>query len=328
MSKKPSATAIGLFLVVGMVLLVGGLMLFSTIKWFEEKTDYIVYFDGSVKGLSVGASVRYRGIRIGTVNNILIRHNQNSEDPAIPVLFEVNDDDLRKKMDVEPLLVGSDDAFAQRVRQGLRAQLESESMVTGVLFVSLMFLPKAPPPVFHQAEKRYREIPSVTSGMESLFETIQELDLKGIVTRVNSILTKLEGELDAAQMKQISAGIVRVLDSLHEVVDDPNIKRTVAASYGAAKELRDLSRAINKRVPVLADHVEASLVSVKSTLVEMERATADVRDTLGADSPLRSETVKSLEHLRRAVQSIEALAEFLRRYPDALVAGRKPPKRR
>src|SRR5215471_4628728 len=76
LSQKANPTTIGLFIVVGLGLLLGGLLLFSSGKWFRTTEKYIVYFDTSLQGLEAGAPVKYRGVTIGRVVEVLIAHNQ------------------------------------------------------------------------------------------------------------------------------------------------------------------------------------------------------------------------------------------------------------
>ena len=77
MSKKANPTAVGLFVIIGSVLLVAGFITFGNFEWKGESETYLLYFDSSVKGLSVGAPVTHRGVTIGAVSQILLRHNQD-----------------------------------------------------------------------------------------------------------------------------------------------------------------------------------------------------------------------------------------------------------
>src|ERR1044071_6495582 len=80
MSKKANPTSIGLFFAVGIALGVAGLLMFSSRIYFHPKQKHIVYFDASLKALNPGAPVKFRGVLGGHVVEILIRHNQASND--------------------------------------------------------------------------------------------------------------------------------------------------------------------------------------------------------------------------------------------------------
>src|SRR5678809_1216177 len=89
MSKKANPTTIGLFFVVGVALAIGAVVLFSSRSLFHPKKFYILYFDGSLKGLNPGAPVTFRGVTVGTVHDIRIRHNQAPTDHSMPVILSL-----------------------------------------------------------------------------------------------------------------------------------------------------------------------------------------------------------------------------------------------
>src|SRR6266567_3731277 len=80
MSKKPNPTSIGLFFVIGLALCVAGLLVFSSRSLFHPQQKCILYFNASLKGLNPGAPVKIRGVTVGSVVEILIRHNQAPDD--------------------------------------------------------------------------------------------------------------------------------------------------------------------------------------------------------------------------------------------------------
>src|SRR5436190_5311085 len=156
MSKKANPTAIGLFIIVGLALGVIGLVLFSSTKLFTKTRQVILYFSDSLNGLYEGAPVKYRGVTIGSVKKVMIHFNQATNDYAMPVLIELQENLLRERMAEQAELL-TDASFDLRISQGLRASLQAESLVTGVLFIEVHPTENAPPPVFHQLEKIYPE---------------------------------------------------------------------------------------------------------------------------------------------------------------------------
>ena len=111
MSKKPNPAIIGTFILGTLALGVCAIILFSSWNYFGRRESYILYFDTSVKGLSPGAPVKYRGVTVGWVREILIRHNQRASDVHIPVIIIVDESVIRKKTDRTIDL--SDDAVFQ-----------------------------------------------------------------------------------------------------------------------------------------------------------------------------------------------------------------------
>src|SRR5689334_16396712 len=127
--KKASPTALGLFVVLGVALGVVAVFLFSSRSLFHPMAQSILYFDGSLKGLNPGAPVKFRGVTIGKVEHVLIRHNQASNDFAMPVIIAIDKKVAQAKSD-QNLEIGSPERLALLVSQGFRARLDADSLVT------------------------------------------------------------------------------------------------------------------------------------------------------------------------------------------------------
>jgi paraquat-inducible protein B len=135
-SKKINTISIGVFIVTGLALGVGGLLLFSSSKLFTKTRDVVVYFDDSLNGLNEGAPVKYRGVTVGSVKRVMVRYNQATNDYAMPVIIEFQEKLLRERLG-EPADIFNEEALDMRVKKGLRASLQTESLVTGVLYVDM-----------------------------------------------------------------------------------------------------------------------------------------------------------------------------------------------
>src|SRR6266576_4475318 len=164
MSKKANPASIGLFFAVGLALGIAGLLLFSSRGRFHPHQKSILYFNASLKGLNPGAPVKYRGVTIGSVIEILIRHNQATNDFSMPVVITIDKKVAQAKSD-ELLRLGDQSNVDRLIGQGFRGQLDSESLVTGVLYVELELVPNAPAPTFHQLTHEFDEIPTVPSAV-------------------------------------------------------------------------------------------------------------------------------------------------------------------
>src|SRR5262245_10505187 len=160
MSKKANPTKIGLFLICGLALGVAGLVIFSSRSLFHPRQKEILYFDSSLKGLNPGAPVKFRGVTVGSVVELLIRHNQASNDFSMPVLIAIDKKVVQTKSDVS-LQVGTQARMDFLIQRGFRARLDAESLVTGLLYVDLAIVSNAPPPEFHQITPEYQEIPTM-----------------------------------------------------------------------------------------------------------------------------------------------------------------------
>ena len=92
MSKKANPALIGGFVVGAAVLAVAGIAFFGGGKLFAEQLTFVSYFEGSLKGLQVGAPVTFRGVRIGAVSDIVVRYNSDDQSVRIVVYFQIERD--------------------------------------------------------------------------------------------------------------------------------------------------------------------------------------------------------------------------------------------
>ena len=311
MSKKANPTVIGAFIVTGVVLLVAGVIVFKSGNLFSRKQKYILYFQGSMKGMNKGAPVQVKGVTIGSVLDVYIAHNQAPDDNSSPVIIEVEDAILRGKTD-RRVDIGSKEDLDQMIAKGLRAKLDVASFVTGVLMVEFEFVQNAPPAVYHQIKPEYMEIPTVPTDIQVLLANLAKLDIQGIAGKLDSILSRLDTSLAALDMKAITAGVSNGLDSLHRTLDD----------IGA------LARKVDSRIDPLAESVTNTLAEANKALADARVAIQDLSTAVAPDAPLQTELTDALEHVRDAARSVGELAEFLKRNPNALITGNKPPQER
>ncbi|MBW1842490.1 MAG: MCE family protein [Deltaproteobacteria bacterium] len=128
MSKQPSKTLIGGFVVGAAALLFAGIMIFGSGRFFSERHLFVMYFKGSVKGLEVGGPVMFRGVKIGTVIDIKLRANYSDMTVQIPVFVEI---DARRIDDVaeDDHKLSPEDVLDDWREHGLRAQLKMRSLM-------------------------------------------------------------------------------------------------------------------------------------------------------------------------------------------------------
>jgi paraquat-inducible protein B len=325
-SKKINPTTIGLFIVTGLALGVTGLLLFSSSRLFTKSAEVIVYFDESLNGLNEGAPVKFRGVTIGTVKRVMVRFNQATNDYAMPVIIEIQEKLLRQRLD-EPVEVFTAQSMEERIKRGLRASLQTESLVTGVLYVDIGPDRNAPPPVFHQLKRVYPELPSEPTQIQELFNNLARLDIKGIETNLNQLITKLDTTVGGLNMVDINRGITNLVASLDRIVSSPDLTNSLASVGATLDQYRTLGEKLNSRVDPLADSVTNSLAEASRTLAEFRGAAENLKSMLSADSPVRINLDQALDQLAGAAQSISALVDFLKQHPNALITGRQVPKK-
>jgi paraquat-inducible protein B len=323
-SKKANPTVIGIFVFIGLALCVGGLVLFSSLRLFTKTAKFIVYFDSSLNGLREGAPVKYRGVTIGTVSRVMIRFNQATNDTAMPVIFEVREDLVREHIVGATIFTAIAD-LNDELRKGLRARLETESLVTGLLYVSLEVENSPPPAVYHQLQKVYPEIPSRPTDIQQLMKNLASMDIPGLEQKISSLLDKVDSVFAALKVNEITGSLTNVLNSANRVVTSPDLTNSFTSLKSTLDQYRLLAEKVNGRVDPLADSLTNTFDQLNHTLLHARGGMQNLRDLLAPDSPLRHDLTMTLEQLTEASQSLAALTEFLHNHPNALLTGRKLP---
>jgi paraquat-inducible protein B len=329
MSKRANPATIGVFICVALALGIGAILLFSSARWFSKTQRVILYFDGSVLGLNPGAPVKFRGVTVGSVREILIRHNQHEHDPAIPVIVELDQSVLNRKSDYI-INIADKQVVRTMIDRGLRATIEAQSIVTGLLYVELEFRSNPAPAQFHQVRDEYLEIPTQQTKIQLLIENIADIDFKQLMTQMSALAGNLETNLGSLNLKDVNEGLTNLLVKLNQLVRSDELTNAVIA-------LRETFDKLNARVDPLADQAQGLLVDARKAVVDAQQAIGDARkslanfddtmrnaqDVLAPQASLRRDLTSTLQEVSEAARSISALADFLNRNPNAIISGRK-----
>lgn len=325
MSKRANPTSIALFLIFGLALAIVGLVVFSSRSLFHSHQKQILYFDASLKGLNPGAPVKFRGVTIGSVVEVLIRHNQSSNDFSMPVLISIDKKLAQAKSD-ELLQIGGRALLDHLIQQGFRARLDAESLVTGVLYVGLDIVPNAPPPTLHQLTPEYQEIPTLRTDIQQLLANLAQVDVRGLSEKLNGLLARLDSDLSQLNFTEINAGVTNLLGAANHLLSTPDLTNSLAALRQTLTQAGTLLNHVDRRVDPLANSVTKTLSDAQKTLADLRVAVQNASDLIAPDSAFRPELIQALEQLGDAGRTVADLAEFLKRNPNALLAGRKQPK--
>jgi paraquat-inducible protein B len=184
--------------------------LFKLYDNFEESTQinytntlkYVMYFNGSVRGLTEGAPVQLRGIPVGRVTEISLELDKKNAELRIPVIVELEPD--RVNVVHEEVKVTNQDILEQLINKGLRAQLQVGSLVTGQLLIDLDFHPGSKR-VNHDNHTVYPEFPTTASSLEEIAHSAQiildkmaKLPLDKVADEMNKTMTALQDTSKAA----------------------------------------------------------------------------------------------------------------------------------
>ena len=179
--KRANKTVIGGFVIVAAALLVVAIAVVGSGTIFRKPDTYTLFFDRSVKGLSVGASVIFKGVKIGNVVDIDLVYDPQANDELIEAVIDV---DLTRVRGV-PEKLGYPD-YKSFIDHGLRAKLDMQSFVTGQLIISFEFYPDKPSKLY-DIKTKYPQLPTLPTS-PYIFEAMEDIPVKEIASNLNQIV--------------------------------------------------------------------------------------------------------------------------------------------
>lgn len=325
MSKRANPTAIGAFVVAAVALAVVGVITLGGMHIFKTELPFVMFFEGDLGGLDVGAPVEIRGVKIGAVTKIRLFANSNS----IGVYVNVDPSRLPKGSAVRQDAAAVEDM----IKKGLRAQLKTQSFLTNQLLIYLDILPKTPA-VLVGLDPDVREIPTVQTTLarlqaqvEAIFNKLDEVKFDELI---NDLSLTLKGAKDVMASPELKAAVVSANTTLQQA--DKTLKRLDAqldvlgpktdATLVEARELLAETRKFLAKVDAQLDPLVSSLKdagdAATGTLRTVDRA-------VDGDSRMGYEALRTLRDVADAARSVKALADYLERHPDALLRGKGGP---
>jgi paraquat-inducible protein B len=218
-------------------------------KVYTEKRRFLLYFDGSVRGLSPGASVEFRGIQIGEVVDVKLELNLTTRKFQIPVVIDVEPERVAPIGQFPPEWARLEKVerqnrfFDQLVAQGLRAQLKTGSLITGKLYVDMDIYDKVKTAAIDY-RGAYPVLPTVPTSLEeitsrvaTILDKLEQFPIDKIGKNMDATLAGLQ--LTVTQTQKTLAALEKTLST-----DSPlqqELQQTLEELAGAARSLRLLA---------------------------------------------------------------------------------------
>lgn len=264
MSKKTNTKIVGLFVLIGFACLFGIIGKFMWNKIDSSHQNIVVmYFQESVKGLSVGSPVVLEGVEVGKVVQIELVTSSNIIDFSIPVyvkfqkLRDINDSSFLRLADKHSKL-------NELIKHGLRARLATQSYITGQLMIELVFQPNTPALLKRKTQTSVLEIPTTLSTIKELSQGIQRLPLKDMVDRADRVLGTLENNLPIilpkfAELLTAMTELTKKVDKLTPVSKETLLKtnKTLNNTNATLQDISAAARSIKNLTDYLERHPEA-----------------------------------------------------------------------
>ena len=335
MSAKANKTMIGVFVLGAVALALGAIVALGSGTFFTKTYRCIMFFPNSVGGLEVGAPVVFRGVPIGSVKEISIEADPTHLKFYIPVVVEILGGKIKltgKPGEKDQSLADArkenpGNLLAQLVGKGLRAQLVTQSFVTGQLAVSLDLMPDTPLRLVGHSD--LAEIPTVPSTFEKLTETIKQLPLQELVDRLIGAVTGIETLVNSPQLKALPGKIDATLNTGNTLLQDIRDKVGPLAKNldEAITNFGELAKHLDTRSEGLSSAAKTTLGSLDTALKDSRSAINNFQKIVNSNSPTVTDLNRALAEIANAARAIREFANFLERHPEALIQGKGAPRK-
>lgn len=318
MSEKPHTVAIGAF-VIGALLIGITIVIFALGSGFgQQREKAVMVFDGSVKGLVIGAPVALRGVQIGQVTNLELRLDADTLDLIMVVEVEINEKNIRR------LGSNTEDVTDELIARGLRAQLKTQSLLTGLLYIQLDFHPDKEP-VFVDLDSQFIQIPTIPTELELLTQRIDDIDLPKLAGKLEAIITGLDTFVTSDSFQALPADLSGALASVTKLSDE--LKIQVAATGPKLDDVlngaQETISAANAQLPGISSLVEKNLAMLENAISAFEQTMTSVDGLVSPGSATNYQLNKALKEMALASRALQRLANTLNEQPEALLRGKR-----
>lgn len=304
--KEANYFRIGLFLIVGLLLLAGGMVAFGLGQFFKEKISLETYVDSTVQGIEVGSPVKFRGVTVGKVSSIGFLFTEYPEIDRtsvvnyVVILMEIDKEIFPGMFDTENFQALLD----RGIKAGLRAQIEPQG-ITGLNYIEINYLdPSRFAPIKINWQPRHYFLPyapgEITNMLDSLnriMREVENLNVKGISDSTEELLRNLNKVVTGAEIDKLSLGAQKLFEDVSKAIEEAQVKELSAETQ------------------TLLRQVQRSNDELRKVLSNLEPATR-----LNAD-----DVAATLANLRVISDNLRTLSADLSRDPSRLIFSRPPP---
>lgn len=364
MTARPNALRVGLFAVLGLALLAAAVVAVLGVQVFKSGERVVMHFSGSVYGLQVGAPVVFRGVRLGAVRSIGVA--QVNGQFAAPVVAELDAAQVHALVGSVGGVVGAagspgqSRALQMLLQQGLSAQLATQSLLTGQLYVDLDL--RAAARAAHAARALtpeparsdgLLEIPTALTRFQSLQEQLDRVDVNRMSQDLGATLAAARGLVAGPEMKQTLAELTQASAALARLATqlDQRLPALADSARGTLQRAGDASARVgtaadrltervgsaadrlgqaSDRVGAAAGQAEALLApgsalysSVRGAADELARTASALRAATAEDGASLQGVQRALADVSRAARAVRELADQIEQQPQSLIRGRE-----
>ncbi len=281
MAKRVNPTLVGAFVLGAFLLVIAAILLLGGENIFAQKRRFVVYFGDAIKGLTVGSPVTFKGVVVGRVANLKVRYIKETGRTEIPVLID---------LDPNKVVTPNDDDEAARllhqmIDQGLRAQMNPESLITNQQVIQLDFFPGTPVRLV-ESKLPYPQIPSLPSSFDQLQASIgmAAQSLPDLAASATLALNQISNLLTPANQQKVS----HILDNVDLVTSNlaahgADLGKTLVSLQQASEELNHLLKGLNQTLADNRQPIDEVVVKLNKTADSVKTLTDTLNGMLAED---------------------------------------------
>jgi paraquat-inducible protein B len=312
-------------------LAVAAALVFGGFTVFEPTRKFVVFFQGTVDGLAQGSQVLFRGVPVGKVVDIGIRYDPRDSSFSIPVIIEIRPGVIAKYS--PPAATLRPEGVKLLIDEGLRARLETSSLVTGQQVVQLNFFPGTPV-TLQQTDLPYYQLPTLPSPTQQLMSSINAAaqDLPTLIRKATALIDSgqnfLSPDNEAAvhSLLESAASAMKKLDAAATNLDPLLVgaENTVASAGQLTKHLDVVVQDNREDIRATLRNFRGATLNANKLFDQLNQIAVENR------RPIRQFTEGSLPDLsaliidaRTTVNKATAVLDSLERNPVRFIFGNK-----
>jgi len=330
MSRRANPKLVGAFVLTAIALLVAAALVFGSFTFFETTRKFVVFFQGSVDGLTQGSAVLFRGVPLGRVLDVGIRYDPKDSTLEIPVIIEIRPGVIAK---YSPTLNTNVELMKELIDRGLRARLESASLVTGQQVVQLNFFPGTPVNL-QKTDLLYFQLPTVPSPTQQIMSSVDVAarDLPTLIKQAAAVLDRVqqilspENEAAIHTMLESAAALMKTLqadsESLSPLIDGAH--NTIAGAGQLTTHLDEVVQSNREDIRAIFKNFRQNTVSLNKLIDQLNQvATANripIRQFMDGTLP---DFGALIVDTRNTVNKATAVLDSIERNPTRFIFGNK-----
>ena len=251
--------------------------------------QFIAGFSTSVRGLEKGSAVEWRGVRIGTIRDVLVD----------PTGEAGNGDFMFAVLELQPQRIGLEYESSEALQNelyawldsGVRAQLASVGLLSDKKLLRMVETDGSDGLQVNYAALPYPSIPTIPSDIDAVAQNVEQLI----------------AQLATLPLEDLVVSGIKLLNNANALIDNTELEST----------LQSLSKTLT--------NVEAASADLPSLIQNLNQVANMGESTLAGLSPnsaLYVDLSGAIRDLRSAARSLSSLAELLEDRPNALITGR------